>query len=145
MGKSVKYFFFLKFSKNYFSQFLDRNWVKNVINGVNICSSIHDSLVAACPKIVQSKFTSPWGNAELHDMMAKLRKDPNNRALQIEIREKRKWLKDSYYNHKALEINCAVEARQVEKEFQLAKTFSMHKSSSKIDISKERLLELPPE
>ena len=45
----------------------------------------------------------------------------------------------------------------MEKEFQLAKTFSMHKSSSKIDISKEkltkhfkqnfsgRLLELPPE
>ena len=88
--------------------------------------------------------------------MAKLRKDPTNRALQREIWEKRKSLKDVYYNRKALEINCAAEARQVEKEFQLAKTFSMHKSSSKIDISKEkltkhfkqhfseRLLELPP-
>ena len=123
----------------------------------HICSSIHESLDAACPKFVQSKSSSPWENAELHELMAKLRKDPNNRALQREIREKRKSLKDVYYNRKALEINCAAEARQVEKEFQLAKTFSMHKSSSKIDISKEkltkhfkqhfseRLLELPPE
>ena len=100
----------------------------------HICSSIHESLDAACPKFVQSKSSSPWENAELHELMAKLRKDPNNRALQREIREKRKSLKDLYYNRKALEINCAAEARQVEKEFQLAKTYSMHKSSSKIDI-----------
>ena len=56
-----------------------------------------------------------------------------------------------------MEINCAAEARQVEKEFQLVKNYVMHKSSSKIDISKEKLtkhfkqhfservLELPPE
>ena len=105
----------------------------------HICSSIHDSLDSACPKIFQSKSSSLWENAELHDLMAKLRKDPNNRALQREIREKRKSLKDSYYNHKALEINCAAVARQVEKEIQLAKTFYMHKSSSKSDISKEKL------
>ena len=105
----------------------------------HICSSIYDSLDAVFPKIVQSKSSSPWENAELHDLMAKLRKDRNNCALQREIREKRNSLKASYYNHKALEINCAAEARQVEKEFQLTKTFSMHKSSSKIDISKEKL------
>ena len=66
-------------------------------------------------------------------------------------------LKDQYYSKKASEINCAAEARQVEKEFQLAKNFRMHKSSSKIHISKEKLtkhfekhfserdLELPPD
>ena len=51
---------------------------------------------------------------------------------------KRKSLKDLYYNHEALEINCSAEAIQVEKEL-LVKTFSMHKSSSKIYISKEKL------
>ena len=44
-----------------------------------------DSLDDACLKIVQSKSSSPCENAELHDLMAKLRKDPNNRALQREI------------------------------------------------------------
>ena len=80
-------------------------------------SLIHDSLDAACPKILQSKSSSPWENSELHGLMVKFRKDPNNRALQREIPVKRKSLKDLYYNRKALEINCAVEARQVDKEF----------------------------
>ena len=91
--------------------------------------------------------------------MAKLRKEPSNSSLQTEVREKRKMLKDEYYSYskKATEINCAAEARQVERELQLAKSFRMHKSSSKIDISKEkftklfekhfseRVLELPPD
>ena len=57
----------------------------------------------------------------------------------------------------AQDINSAAEARQVEKEFHLAKSYAMHKPSPKIDISKEKLtkhfekhfserdLELPPE
>ena len=89
--------------------------------------------------------------------MAKLRKEASNSALQSEIREKRKMMKDHYYSQKGREINIASEARQVEKEFQLAKNFGMHKPSSKIDIPKEKLtkhfekhfsereLELPPE
>ena len=50
-------------------------------------------------------------------------------------------LKDQYYSKKASEIKCAAEARQVEKEFQLAKNFRMHQSSSKIHIFKEKLTE----
>ena len=79
-------------------------------------------------------------NSDLQELMAKLRTEPSNSAIQTEIREKRKLLKDQYYSQKATEINCAAEARQVEKEFILAKNFRMHKtSSSKIDISKEKL------
>ena len=122
-----------------------------------VCSSIHESLDIACPKPVQSKSSPPWENSELQDLIAKLRKDPNNVARQKQIREKRKSLKNLYYHQKAMEISCAAEARQVEKEIQLAKSFAMHKSSSKIKISKEKLtkhfkqhfaervLELPPE
>ena len=123
-----------------------------------ISTSIHDSVEATCPKSVHSKSSPPWENSDLQELMVKLRKEPNNSALRTEIREKRKLLKDQFYNKKAMEINCAAEARQVEKEFHLAKRFAMHKpTSSKINISKEkltkhfekhfseRILELPPE
>ena len=72
-------------------------------------------------------------------MMADLRKSHQNSTLRKQIREKRKYLKDQYYHEKAIAINNAAEARQVEKEFQLAKSHSMHKSSTKIAISKEKL------
>ena len=123
-----------------------------------ITSSIQDSIEASCPKSVSVKSAPPWENAELQDMMSKLRKDPNNVALRKNIREKRKELKDQFYSTKASEINNAAEARQVEKEFYLAKNYAMHKKpSSKLEISKEKLtnhfekhfsereLELPPE
>ena len=111
-----------------------------------------------CPKSIVSKSSPPWENEELHNLMAKLRKEPSNSNLQSEVRNKRKLLKQQFYSKKANEINCAAEARDVEKEFQLAKNYRMHKSSSsKIHISKEKLskhfekhfserdLELPPE
>ena len=72
-------------------------------------------------------------------MMSDLRKSPQNSTLRKQIRETRKSLKDQYYHEKAIAINNAAEARQVEKEFQLAKSHSMHKSSTKITISKEKL------
>ena len=72
-------------------------------------------------------------------MMADLRKSHQNSTLRKQIREKRKYLKDQYYHEKAIAINNAAEARQVEKEFQLSKSHSMHKSSTKITIYKEKL------
>ena len=47
--------------------------------------------------------------------MDDLRKDHKNIALQKLVRDKRKQLKDLYYHEKALSINSAAEARQVEK------------------------------
>ena len=122
-----------------------------------ISSSIHEALDTICPKSVECKASEPWTNSELQDLMTQLRKDPKNASLKNQVREKCKVLNNLYYHQKAMEINCAAEARQVEKEFHLAKNYSMHKSSSKIDISKEKLtkhfkehfservLELPPE
>ena len=122
-----------------------------------ITTAIHESVDKVCPKIVHYKSSAPWENSDLQDLMAKLRKDPQNSLIQKQIRYKRKSLKDLYYHEKAMEINCAAEARQVEKEFQLAKNYVMHKPSSKINISKdkltkhfkqhfsERILEMPAE
>jgi len=122
-----------------------------------ISTSIAESVDVVCPKTIASKSSPPWENIELQNLMAMLRKEPSNSDLQSEVREKRKVLKQQFYSEKANEINCAAEAREVEKEFQLAKNYGMHKPSAKIHISKEKLskhfekhfsmreLELPPE
>ena len=54
-----------------------------------ITTSIHDSIEATCPKSVHVKSAPPWENAELQDLMARLRKDPNNVAKTSERKEKR--------------------------------------------------------
>ena len=81
----------------------------------HISTSISESVESICPKSTTSKSSPPWENSDLQKLMANLRKEPLNSALQAEIREKRKMLKDQYYSKKATEINCAAEARQVEK------------------------------
>ena len=118
---------------------------------------IRDSLDKACPKVPLVKNSHPWEDPELQSMMLELRKTPQNGILRKQVRLKRKALKDHYYLEKASQINNAAEARQVEKEFYLAKSHSMHKPSTKIAISKEKLtkhfkehfsdkqLDLPPE
>ena len=144
---------------NHLESKLDTNNIPTDLDALcqKISTSIADSVAASCPKSIVSKTSPPWENTDLQNLMARLRKEPSNSALQSEIRTKRKILKDQYYSKKASEINCAAEARQVEKEFQLAKNYRMHKPSSKIHISKEKLtkhfekhfsereLELPPE
>ena len=103
-----------------------------------ITSSIQESVEATCPKSVPVKSAPPWESPELQTMIGNLRKDPCNSTLRKNIRDKRKELKDHFYNKKAAEINNAAEARQVEKEFYLAKNYAMHKNPpSKIEISKE--------
>ena len=122
-----------------------------------IGSVIRDSLDRACPKVPLVNSSEPWEDLELQRMMTDLRKSPNDNTLRKKVRMKRKSLKDQYYHEKAKAINNAAEARQVEKEFALAKSHAMHKPNSKISISKEKLtkhfknhfsnrpLEMPPE
>ena len=75
-----------------------------------ISSSISESVDTICPKSTPTKTALPWEDSDLQKLMAKLRTNPKNYALQREIKEKRKKLKDQYYNRKAAEINCAAEA-----------------------------------
>ena len=100
---------------------------------------IRDSLEEACPKVPVIKSSDPWGDADIQKLMCDLRKTPNDKSLRKQVRMKRKGLKDRYYLDKANAINDAAEARQDEKEFSLAKSHAMHKTSSKLSISKEKL------
>ena len=54
----------------------------------HISTSISESVATICPKSTTSKSSPPWENSDLQELMAKLRKEPNNSALQTEIREK---------------------------------------------------------
>ena len=57
------------------------------------------------------------------------------RKKQKKVRARRKWLKKQYYRGLAEEMNCAAEARAVEKEFALAKKFTALKVGNKVSIS----------
>ena len=69
----------------------------------------------------------------------------------------RKWLKNKYYKEMADNINRVAQAREVEKEFTLAKKYTALKTGSKLMISNEKLkdhfenhfatrdLQIPPE
>ena len=84
----------------------------------------------------------PWEDAELQKMIKDLRKVSKHdqiRKRQKAIKEKRWLLKNKYYREAADNINSAAEARQVEKEFSLAKKHSVFKTTEKLRISNEKL------
>ena len=124
-----------------------------------ISSSIKTSLQTACPLVVEVKRSNPWEDQVLITMIKEQKSCSKQslHSLQQKIKNRRKYLKNEFYKAKAEEINSAAEARQVEKEFRLAKKFSMHRQSSNISIPKPKLakhfeqhfaarpLSLPPE
>ena len=61
------------------------------------------------------------------------------RKLQKSIKRRRKKLKNDYYKELADNINAAAEARNVEKEFAIAKNYTTFKTSNKLSISNEKL------
>ena len=56
----------------------------------HISTSTSESIATVCPKSTISKSSPPWENSELQELMAKLRKEPRNSALQTEIRKETK-------------------------------------------------------
>ena len=77
-----------------------------------------------CPKIDQIKKKEPWEDATLQQQMKELHnctKHDEMRKLQKTIKKRRKWLKNKYYKEMADNINTAAQAKEVEKEFTLAK------------------------
>ena len=126
----------------------------------HIVTSVRKSLESICPLKPIMNQREPWINEDLQLLISQQKHETsksNLRLLQNQIKSKRKQLKNIYFKEKADAINTAAEARQVEKEFQLAKTYQMFNKSSKIAISKEKLtkhfekhfadrpLPLPPE
>ena len=61
------------------------------------------------------------------------------KLIQKKIKDRRKWLKNEYFKNLADGINTVAEARQVDKEFALAKKYSALKTGIQSTISKGKL------
>ena len=97
---------------------------------------------SVCPMIDPIKKKEPWEDETLKQQLRELRncKDHDqSRKLQKTIKKRRQKLKNDYFKGLAQDINSVAEAREVEKEFAMAKKYTMLKTCSKITISNEKL------
>ena len=109
-----------------------------------IVLSVKDGIESVCPKLEPSKKKEPWEDEELQEMMKSVKSCETHedaRARQKEIKKRSVELKNAYYKELADNINSRAAAREVEKEFALAKKYSAIKTSSKLAISNEKLKE----
>ena len=95
-----------------------------------------------CPIEEALKKKEPWQDQTLLELNSKLKKTKDKksvRILQKEIKKCRKKLKNEYFKKLADGINCVAEARQVDKEFALAKKYTALNSDTRSTISKTKL------
>ena len=119
------------------------------LNDVNIIESLMtDAILHASedevPKIEATTKKSPWANDEFLSLLAKRRacKDPSeSKELGKSIKKLRNKLKNDYFSDLAENINTVAEARKVEEEFRLCKSYNMHKTKDTKLISSEKLTE----
>ena len=96
------------------------------------------------PKIELITKKSPWANDEFLSLLEKRRacKDPLElKELGKSIKKLRNKLKNDYFSNLAENINTVAEARKIEEEFRLCKSYSMHKPTETKLISSEKLTE----
>ena len=131
----------------------------NELNDLIVCT-VRQSVEEVCPKVEEVKKKEPWEDNTLKEQIKNLRSCHDHtqiRRIQKDIKKRRTLLKNQYYEELASNINSAAEAREIEKEFRLAKKFSMLKTGTKLAISNDNLkthfkkhfaarnLQMPPE
>lgn len=117
---------------------LDSEFEGLVINDIDelndriTTTTVRECVDDVCPKIDPIKKKEPWEDAVLQQQMKELRsctKHDEMRKLQKAIKKRRKRLKNEYYKELADNINTAGQAREVEKEFALAKKYTALKGN----------------
>ena len=114
------------------------------VNELNdaITTTVRECVEEVCPKLDKIKKKEPWEDAILLKRIKELRSCTQHdeiRTLQKAIKKQRTRLKNEYYHELAENINSAAEAREIEKEFALAKKYSALKSGNRKSISNDRL------
>ena len=107
-----------------------------------ITTTVKECVEEVCPKVDQIKKKEPWEDVTLQQELRELKSCTDykeTRKLQRKIKETQKRLKNEYYRELADNINTIAEAREVEKEFAMAKKCTAFKSGSKLQISNEKL------
>ena len=121
-----------------------KEWIYDNIDQLNdhIVSTVVECVEAVCPQIDPVKKREPWEDDVLKQQMKDLYDCSNHvemRNLQKTIKKRRTFIKNEYYKELADGINNAAEARNVEKEFSMAKKYITLKAGSKLRISNEKL------
>lgn len=96
----------------------------NTLNEM-IASSVRQGR-EVCPKLDQLKKKEPWEDEILQQKVKELRKKTpykEARVLLKEIKNRSNELKNKYYSELANNINSAAMAREVEKEYAMAKKY----------------------
>ena len=115
------------------------------INELNeaITNTVRDCIETVCPQLNPIKKVEPWADSDLQAMIKDLRVHAADhtdlRSKQKAIKTKRRDLKNQYYRDLANGINNAAEAREVGKEFALAKKYTALKTTTNLRISNEKL------
>ena len=118
-----------------------------ILNDVNafeklLTDSVRQASDDVIPKRIDTSNNHPWTNVDFINLLEQRRqcKDPKQlRELNVCIRHLRIKLKNNYFSDLAKDINIASEARKVEEEFRLCKTYNMHKNTDANLISTEKL------
>ena len=116
----------------------------NDVNELNdkIVEVVKESVQEVCPKMENSRKKEPWEDQALQEMTKDLRRTNDGKEVRRKqklIRKRRRTLKNRYYKELADNINNAAEAREVEKEFALAKKHSAFRKGQPKAISNEKL------
>ena len=106
-----------------------------------IVQAVRKSTEEVCPVVNEVRKEEPWADQALEDLKAKLKtcKEKDIRQYRKMIKNRTKWLKNQYYTDLANSINTVADARQVDKEFAMAKKYSVLKTGEKTVISKAKL------
>ena len=114
------------------------------INALNnqIASTVRTSMEEVCPQLDPIRKKEPWEDVELIRQMQRLRKLSKHEdvlKMQKTIKKRKQKLKNEYYQQLADSINNAAAAREVEKEFAMAKKYTAIRTGSKRAISNVKL------
>ena len=107
-----------------------------------ISLAVSIGLDQTCPKIIPIKKKEPWEDETLIHMLNESKKAPRKefRTLRKRIKARRSELKNQYFKEIADNINTAAEARDVQKEFAMAKKYSTLKKGTPKLISNVKLM-----
>ena len=107
-----------------------------------IVDAVRKSAEEVCPLVDTEQKKEPWEDRHLTELVEKKRKCNSKediKSYQNQIKKHCKRLKNEYFKELADNINTVAEARQVDKEFALAKKYTTLKSGEKTVISKSKL------
>ena len=109
-----------------------------------ITNTVRECAEAVCPPLNEEEKKEPWEDECLLQMIRNMKKCKDRKrvkAYQKQIKDRRKYLKNAYFKELADNINTVAEARQVDKEFALAKKYSALKAGDITTISNHKLKE----